>query len=91
MYIIGDVHVTLTAAVKPTADSDTYLAIGVGVGAALLVVVITTVVLTWWCFVKKNRSKSGRYNIYMDKSEVMCILCIESVPSSCGAELKILG
>ena len=60
------VHVTLTEAVKPTADSDTYLAIGVGVGATLLVVVTTTVVLTWWCLVKKNRSKSGRYNIYMD-------------------------
>ena len=64
MYIIGDVHVTLTAAVKPTADSDTlYLAIGVGVGAALLVLVTTTVAVAVWCLVKKNRSKSGTYNI----------------------------
>ena len=55
---------TLTAAVKPTAD--TYLAIGVGVGAALLVVVTTTVAMAVWCLVKKNRPNSGRYNIYMD-------------------------
>ena len=82
----------MTEAVKPTADSDaTYIAIGVGVGAGLLVVVTATMILTAWCLVKKNRSKSGRYNIYMDQSEVMCILSIESVPSSCGDELKILG
>ena len=59
---------TLTAAVKPTADSDvmyTAIGVGVGVGAALLVLVTTTVVLTAWC-VKKNRSKRGTYNIYMD-------------------------
>ena len=86
----------MTEAVKLTADSEVkYTAIGVGVGAGvgvgLLVVVTATVVLTAWCLVVKNRSKSGRYNIYMDKSEVMCILCIESVPSSCGDKLKILG
>jgi hypothetical protein len=52
----GDVGVT--EAFKPPADSDTYLAIGVGVGAALLVLVTTTVVLTAWYLVKKNRSKS---------------------------------
>ena len=53
MFIIGDVHVTQTEAVKPTADSDVmYLAIGVGVGAGLLVVVTATVVLTAWCLVK---------------------------------------
>ena len=64
MYIIGDVRVTLTAAVKPTADSDVmYIAIGVGVGAGLLVMVTATMVLTAWCLVKKDRSKSGRYNI----------------------------
>ena len=65
MYIIGDVGVTET--VNPTADSDVmYTAIGVGVGAALLVLVTTTVVLTVWCLVKNNRSKSGTYNVYMD-------------------------
>ena len=59
----------MTEAVKPTADSEVtgmYIAIGVGVGAALLLVVPTTVVLTVWCLVKKNRSKSGAYNIYME-------------------------
>ena len=56
--MIGDVGVT--EAVKPTADSDTYLAIGVGVAAGLLVLVTTTVVLTVWLLVKKNRSKSVR-------------------------------
>ena len=57
----------VTEAVKPTADSEVtamtlYLAIGVGVGAALLVVVTTTVVL--WCLVKNNRSKRGKYMDY---------------------------
>ena len=85
---------SVTEAIKPTADSDVtnmYIAIGVGVGAALLVVVTTTVAVAVWCRrVKKNRSKSGTYNIYMDYIQVG--LCWFSVPSSsCGDELKILG
>ena len=73
IQFLGDVGVT--EAFKPTADSDVmYIAIGVGVGVALLVVVTTTVAVAVWCLVKKNRSKNGTYNIYMDKSEVMCIL-----------------
>ena len=48
-----DVRVTQTEAVKLTADSDVmYIAIRIGVGAALLVVVTATMVLTVWCLVK---------------------------------------
>ena len=53
----------MTEAVKPAADSDV-MYIAIGVGAAILVVV--TVAVAVWCLVKKNRSKSGMYYIYMD-------------------------
>ena len=65
VQFVGDVGVT--EAVNPTIDSDVmYIAIGVGVGAALLVVVTATMILTAWCLVKKNRPNSGMYNIYID-------------------------
>ena len=88
MCIIGDVRETKTEAVKPTANSDTFLAIGGGVGVGLLVVVTATMVLTAWCLVKKNRSKSGTYNIYMDYKRGDGGSVVPS--SSCGDELKIL-
>ena len=61
IQFLGDVGVT--EAVKPAADSDV-MYIAIGVGAAILVVV--TVAVAVWCLVKKNRSKSGMYYIYMD-------------------------
>ena len=68
IQFLGDIGVTEAFnRTADTADSDgMYIAIGVGVGVALLLVVTTTVVLTVWCLVKKKRSKSGTYNIYMD-------------------------
>ena len=54
----------------------------------LLVVVTATMVLTAWRLVKKNRSKRGTYNIYMDYKRGDGGSVVPS--SSCGDELKIL-